>query len=275
PVPDHLPGRHRRRQRRPDPPGLDGLRKQRSSVMARHFFAPGFAPTRPRFRSQRPALAPSRPRYRLYLEILESRCVPSTVTNLVDAGPGSLRNAIATTPSGGTVDFQPGLSGTITLRSGELIIAKDLTVAGPGSSMLTVSGNHAERVFYITALGTVTISGLTIAHGTGDSGCGIENFGALTVTDSVIRDNTCSAYYPHPSASGGIDNKGTMTLVDSVIANNTGGLGVTLYAGPVGGGVLNTGTMIIVNSVIRQNRADFGSGGGVANVGSLTITGSS
>jgi hypothetical protein len=43
------------------------------------------------------------------------------VTSLTDSGPGSLREAIAYTASGGTVDFQPGLRGTITLTSGRAI----------------------------------------------------------------------------------------------------------------------------------------------------------
>src|SRR5215813_7532273 len=61
-----------------------------------------------------------RARNRLCLESLEARCLPSTVTNLSDHDPGSLRDAIATTPNGGTVDFEPGLTGTIILTTGEL-----------------------------------------------------------------------------------------------------------------------------------------------------------
>src|SRR6516162_2566653 len=82
---------------------------------------------------------------RLLLELLETRCLPSTVTNLSDHDPGSLRDAIATSPNGGTVDFQPGLSGTIVLTTGELAISKDLTIEGPGANVITVSGNHASR----------------------------------------------------------------------------------------------------------------------------------
>src|SRR5262245_59608038 len=94
----------------------------------------------------------------LVLEALEGRLVPTTVTNLNDAGAGSLRQAILDTDSGGAVDFQPGLSGTITLTTGELAIGKDLTLAGPGASVLTVSGNHASRVFDIAASFMVDIS---------------------------------------------------------------------------------------------------------------------
>jgi hypothetical protein len=35
----------------------------------------------------------------------------TTVMNLNDGGQDSLRDAIANTPSGGTVDFAPGLTG--------------------------------------------------------------------------------------------------------------------------------------------------------------------
>ena len=105
-------------------------------------------------------------RCRLRLEALEGRCLPSTVTNLNNTGTGSLRQAITATPSGGTVDFQPGLTGTILLTSGELAISHGLTISGPGADVITVIGNHTSRVFDVTAgFGTVAISGLTIADG--------------------------------------------------------------------------------------------------------------
>jgi hypothetical protein len=138
---------------------------------------------------------PFRPR----LEHLEDRAVPSTVTTLGDSGTGSLRDAILNTPAGGTVDFQPGLTGTITLTSGELAVGKDLTITGPGAGVITVSGNHASRVFDITA-GSVAISGLTVADGfdVADNGGGridiggggIANQGQMTITNCVISGNT-------------------------------------------------------------------------------------
>src|SRR5262249_47991592 len=126
------------------------------------------------------------------LEVLEGRCLPSTVTTLNDAGPGSLRDAIVITPSGGTVDFQAGLTGTILLSTGELAITKDLTIAGPGADVLTVSGNHASGVFNIQAAFTVGISGMTIADSrvaTSFDG-GILNSGTLTVANSILSGNS-------------------------------------------------------------------------------------
>ena len=94
-----------------------------------------------------------------------------TVTNLNDAGVGSLRQAIMVAAPGDTIEF--GIAGTIVLSSGELVVDKDLIINGPGPANLAVDGNSASRVFNITA-GSVAISGITIKNGGGiDQGGGI------------------------------------------------------------------------------------------------------
>ena len=60
----------------------------------------------------------------------------AVVTTANDTGPGSLREAITNAIAGETITF--AVSGAITLSSGELLIAKDLTIAGPGATQLTV-----------------------------------------------------------------------------------------------------------------------------------------
>ena len=71
-----------------------------------------------------------------------------TVSNLLDSSPGSLRDQIAAASSGDTINFASGLSGTINLTSGELAIAKNLTIQGPGTATITVSGGGTQRVFH-------------------------------------------------------------------------------------------------------------------------------
>jgi hypothetical protein len=197
------------------------------------------------------------------------------VTNLLDAGPGSLRDAIAGTPSGGTVDFQPGLSGTITLTSGELAIAKDLTLSGPGADVLTVSGNQASRVFDIAAPSTVSISGLSIADGVIRAafigGGGLLNSGTLTVTGCNVSGN--SAYGnpgPLSTLGGGIANSGTLTITDSTVSGNC-----AANSGEVGGGwaggVYSAGTLTVTGSVLSGNSANANAGG-ILNGGTLAIT---
>jgi predicted outer membrane repeat protein len=232
---------------------------------------------------------PNRQRSRLSLELLECRCVPSTVTNLADAGPGSLRDALAETPAGGTVDFQPGLSGTITLTSGELAINKDLTIAGPGVNVITISGGNASRVFSISASTTVTLSGLSISNGyvagPDARGGGIYNSGLLTLSVCILSENTSRGIGSGESVAysygGGIYNTGMLTLTATLVSDNsaTGG-GRAIGSG--GGGIYNaaTGTVSVTDSTLSDNPAvslsvlsPRGVGGGIDNDGgTVTVT---
>jgi hypothetical protein len=190
-----------------------------------------------------------RPRRRcaLGLEWLEDRVALATfvVTNLGDSGDGSLRQAIAlsdSTPGSNEIDFVPGLSGTITLTSGQLTIANnDVTIVGPGSGVLSISGNNASRVFGVNGAITVAISGLTIANGLelgGGAGGGISNGGTLTVTNSTLSGNG-------GSAGGGISNGGTLTITNSTFSGNT--------VSVKGGGISNSGTLTVTNSTLSGN----------------------
>jgi hypothetical protein len=215
----------------------------------------------------------------LELESLESRQVLSTVTNLFDAGPGSLRQAIFDTPAGGTVDFQPGLTGTITLTSGELAINRDLNIAGPGADVITVSGNTQSRVFEIaTPTVNATISALTIAHGYVYMGVGggIQSVGTLTVSDCVLSGNEAFA------GGGGISNAGTLTVSDCVLTNNQARYGGGIYNYNADGGLVT-----ITHSMLKYNNATYSTsgiptlGGGIYNNGGTvsltdsTLSGSS
>ena len=227
------------------------------------------------FRSRRPKPDLRRPRLcRPRLEVLEDRSVPSTVSNLLDSGPGSLRQAILDTPAGGTVGFQPGLRGTIALTGGQLVITQNLTIAGPGADAVTVSGNHATRVFDITGSNhTVAISGLTIADGrtTTDRGGAIENLlSTLTLSDCVLRGN--AVVDSGSSATGGAINNegGTLTIRDSTLSGNS----VSAPSGVIAGGAIsNFGTLTVLNSTLSGNSAtaSSGGGGGIANGGTATL----
>src|ERR1051325_5265576 len=86
-----------------------------------------------------------------------------TVTNTNDAGPGSLRQALADANDGDTIDF--AVTGTIGLTSGELMVDKSVMISGPGADSLTLDGNAKSRVFHTGSGGTVAISCLTITNG--------------------------------------------------------------------------------------------------------------
>jgi hypothetical protein len=223
------------------------------------------------------------------LEGLEQRWVPSTLTvqNSLNSGAGSLRAAIADAQSGDTIVFAPSLDGqTIALsKGGELLIDKNLTIAGPGAGQLTVSGNKTSRVFEVATGMQVTLSGLTISNGKAVYGGGILNNGALTVSNSTVSGN----YATVPSTKifnegGGIDNFGTLTVSNSTLSNNvttgTGGgiksagnLTVTnsTVLGNTGGGIDCAGTTTTISgSTVSQNSA--GAGAGIFNHSNTTLT---
>ena len=106
---------------------------------------------------------------------LSTQASTITVTNINDSGAGSLRQAIADAHDGDTIDF--GVTGTITLTTGELLVNKSVTINGPGLDNLTVDGNHASGVFRVQVGGggTATIAGLTITNGNANRGGGISN----------------------------------------------------------------------------------------------------
>ena len=127
------------------------------------------------------------------LERLEDRTVlsPLFVTSSADSGPGSLRAAVLSAPSGSTIQFASSVH-DITLTSGQIDIATNLDIKGPGASSLSINGNHASRVFDISNNAIVAIDQLTITSGqtVADNGGGILiEAGATLNLDHVVMTN--------------------------------------------------------------------------------------
>ena len=233
-----------------------------------------------------------------------------TVINLNDSGPGSLRQAILdanATVDDDTIVFQSGLSGTITLTSGQLTINKNLAINGPGENVLAVSGNNVSPVFVIGCGGpTVFIDRLAIKDGNGNSGGGIYNGGGtLTVSNSTLSSNSAHDMY---DGGGGIASysvmcefgyfSGKLTVINSTLSGNSafsspgsiyGSTGGGIYIGyrttatiinstlsgnltkGAGGAILSFGTATIINSTLSGNSADD-SGGSIVNSQGGTLT---
>lgn len=151
---------------------------------------------------------------------------PQSVFNVVntnDSGTGSLRQAVldANANAGAdTITFDPSVTGTITLTSGQLAIRNDgLTITGPGMDVLNISGNDSSHVFYMYSdvTGDVTISGLEISHGFARNGAGFAAQGNGDVTiDSVKFDNNHSYMW----AAVYLCHNGAATITNSVISDN-------------------------------------------------------
>jgi hypothetical protein len=253
----------------------------------------------------------ARSRFRPALEVLEHRSLLSgtglpctlTVTNLNDSGSGSLRYELAQAQDGDAIVFARGLQGTLTLTSGELQVGASVTIQGPGAGCLTISGNHASRVFEILSGADVNLSGVTISGGVANpagspilfgSGGGIfvDRGATLTLTKAQVVGNVANAASAANDSStsvlgtgGGIYNAGTLNLIADIIRYNTANTGSAVggNSGDVdgsGGGIYNAGTLTVSDSLIASNTANTGAssslsggeGGGIYTSGTLTLT---
>jgi hypothetical protein len=210
------------------------------------------------------------------------RNLNTVVNNTGDNGAGSLRDVIANVCAGSTITFAPNVRGAITLASSELVVAKSLSIVGPGANLLSVQRSIASnaspffRIFNLSsASNNVFISGLTVSGGSvpGGVGGGIVSRGGLTLDGMVIANNAAIG-----GNGGGIFLGGTTAISNTTISGNT--ISSTTSAGS-GGGIFGFGaTVAITNSTISGNSA-VGPGGNsdhggalYSNIGSITFTNS-
>jgi hypothetical protein len=197
-----------------------------------------------------------------------------TVTNTSGTGTGSLREAINKANSTAGADeivFADGVSGTITLASTLPTIMDSAGLVIDGGGDVTVSGNHAVRVFKVGSEAKLTLRNLTIADGEVrgtnfvEGGSGIYNEGTLALTNSTIAGGEVRGR--DFVFGGSIYSAGTLTLTNSTIADGELRGRDEVY----GGGVYNEfgATVKAKNSTVSGNKVSAqGSGlggGGIYN----------
>ncbi len=200
-----------------------------------------------------------------------------TVSNTLDSGAGSLRQAIISANAAAgtdTINFASGVSGTITLASDLPDVTESLTITGPGSAALTISGDGIHHAFALKTVGdgTVTISGLTITnsvrHLSAFDGGAIDAVDTSVNLDDVVLSNN-SVDSTSDGGAISVNNTagiGTVTITNSVISHNSatgsgdGGGGVVIFADEV----------TITNTKIDHNdAAEYG--GIIVSANSVTI----
>jgi acylphosphatase len=215
--------------------------------------------------------------FRPSLEVLEGREVPATisVTSLADYALGArhsgvtLRDAVHAANTNTSVNgsvagsgadeivFSPKLSGTITLKHGELLI-KDAkgttTITGLGADKLTIDGNNASRIF--NAATEATIKELKLTHGAAVGGGAINASSDLTLINNFITHNKSEG------GGGGVSVGGSLLAIGNTIANNTSVFN--------GGGVEAHGASKFVNCTIVNNTSAPDTAGGIYAGGSFT-----
>lgn len=212
-----------------------------------------------------------------------------TVNNNNDNGSGSLRDAVsqANAATGAdTINFAAGVTGLITLTSGEISITEELTIDGDTND-ITISGNDSSRIFYASAnlnlqsltlsngqasnrggviyslsSSTVNINNSTLSGNSASYGGAVYAYGDLSITNSSLLNNSTTT----SSGDGGaIYARGnSVTITNSSLSNNT----VNDDGGAIYG--YSSSNIIITNSSLSNNSANF-YGGAITAYGNLSI----
>lgn len=183
-----------------------------------------------------------------------NNCTPPCdllVTNTLDAGPGSLRDAIACAASGDTIRFDAGIDGdSIKLTSGQITIDKDLTILGNGRANTIIDGSldDASRLFECSTGHSIEFRHMTMQHGGGTAfnlnGGAFLNFAKLKLVDCHFHNNRAKR--------GGVFESVTasnrLAIINCELSDNV----ATEQSGAIN---MFDGEGIMVNSLIHDNTA--------------------
>jgi hypothetical protein len=199
----------------------------------------------------------------------------ATVSTADDSGAGSLRNAVSSVCSGGTVEFAQRFA--IQLGS-EIVIDKALTIdgsrvasasAGTGNALVQLRGGSTHRIFRITQAGNLNLVRLRLSNGNvADTGGAVSNSGGLSVFECRMDNNSAAsghlgggAIFSAPNAFLSIEgssfdgnsahrgsavfNAGEAELLNSTFSGNAGTTGE--------GAIQNRGDLVAIQITVTDN----------------------
>jgi hypothetical protein len=191
----------------------------------------------------------------------------TVVSNTNDSGPGSLRQTVT------DADFDDNIivpAGVYNVTSGEIVTSVPLEIRGAGARRTIVRSDGGSRVFALSALGTVTLRGLTVKGGDSgsDDGGGIRAFTNVVLDGVALRGNRASAASPHSDGGGVFATGPTLTVRNSAVTGNVAYNGGGIWSDSVT-------SLTVVNTTISGNTAgtpdDNGFGGGIFTAGSTSL----
>jgi hypothetical protein len=185
---------------------------------------------------------------RITLEVLEDRCVPSTLTVTSSADDvtqkGTLRYAVANAQDGDTIQLTAAIKDSIVLTQGELVVSHDVTIRSVPARTPTISGGGLSRIFEIGPGAQVTLSNLILTGGNGmasstssdpNDGTGgailFDPGGTLGISNCTFTGNQCS------DLGGAIEQLSdqTLTITNCTFDSNTAtGKGLSQFGGAGG-----------------------------------------
>ncbi|HKE48410.1 MAG TPA: hypothetical protein VKB52_10120, partial [Rhodanobacteraceae bacterium] len=199
------------------------------------------------------------------------------VTSCADDGSdGTLRHAVLVASTGDTVDLTALTCSTITLESGAISVdVDDLDIVGPGADALAIDGVYADRVIRHGGVGELSISSVTLTHGSYTTpatptdlrggGC-LYSAGDLSLFGVVVSD--CALSGDTYIVGGGVLALGNVVMFNSTVRHSSA---VALVGGTpssaVGGGVVAVGQLVFEHSTMSGNLASTAAGNAYAGGG--------
>jgi hypothetical protein len=170
------------------------------------------------------------------------------VTNLQDAGPGSLRQTIAEAEAGDRIRF--GVAGTLLLES-SLVVDKDLEIDGDGQ--VTLSGQAKTGILELNG-GQLRLVGLGFVDGNRREGGAILQLGGrLTLEGCRLERNRADYDGGAVRVDRPRDGKRPSTIIrQSILIDNS--------AKHYGGAVQSSSPLLVEDSRFHRNHSDSGGG---------------
>ncbi len=188
-----------------------------------------------------------------------------SVVNTNDVGGGSLRQAILDAnenPGSDIIRFESSANGALDLREALPLLTDDVELIGTGADKVTVRRSldvtDAFRIFTVAKGVTAKISGMTISNGLSTQGGGVYNEGDLTLSYCTIKQNTASGIGPQTALRGGgiLNAPGAKLSIDEckITANTVHGVAAQQSTGfMAGGGIHNMGRLSMTSSAVSDN----------------------
>jgi hypothetical protein len=194
------------------------------------------------------------------------------VTNCLDSGSGSLRDAVQNGAPGNPIDLTQLTCSQISLTSGRIDVNRDLLIQGPGPDLLAIDGTHTDRIFNQNGPYQLALYGLKLQHGYSSAfggGC-VYSKGPLLLNDTFVTSCQVVDFGGSGNYLGGaVLANSTLVMINSTLTNNQ------IYSAlgnGFGGGAFVDGDMLMDHSIVTHNSISNASGG-ITESGGLDIGG--